>query len=82
MTFTYEIENLLISTNRQETLRRNQFNLLVYGLDSMKISYYRENKLFSSQFLELTIWKEKIIFLSKQRRKTSSCFSAVYLFLL
>ena len=82
MTFTYEIEDLLISTNSQETLRRNQFNLLVYGLDSMKISYYRENKLFSSQFLELTIWKEKIIFLSKQRRKTSSCFSTVYLFLL
>ena len=35
---------------------------------------------FSPKFLRSTFWKEKIFFLSEQRRKTSNCFSTVYLF--
>ena len=51
-------------------LGRKQFNLLFYGEDSTKTRWVgRQNIIFSFQILWLTFWKEKIFFISKNRRK-------------
>ena len=53
-------------------LRRNQLIYWYTGKTAIKIQLVgRQNNFFSSQFLGLTFWKEKISFLSEQRRKTS-----------
>ena len=38
----------------------------------------QQNKICSFQVLGVRFWKQKIFFLSKQRRKTSNCFGTVY----
>ena len=52
------------------------------GKSTLKIQLIGwSNHVFSFQFLGMTFWKERIIFFCQQRRKTSYCFSTVYLFL-
>ena len=51
-------------------IRRNEVRLLAYRQDSIKIqSVGRQNKFFSSQFLGLTIWKEKNFFAVNKEEK-------------
>ena len=63
-----------------DLIKQNQFNLLVYEQGSIKNTIGRSAKEKFFQFLGSAFCNEKIFTFSMQRRKTSDCFSTVYLF--
>ena len=63
--------------NFEINFKRNQFNLLLYFQNSIKIqSVGRQNNFSSLQFLGSPFWEKKVFFI--KRRKTNNIFSAVY----